>query len=77
MTKRINGHADSPSGEINWDDAKKLAIGALLAAGGAAAAYCAEIVIPELQQSGSPAVLALAAAGSVLLNLSRKWLSNY
>ena len=61
---------------MNREQWIKIGKGALIAVGGALLTYSAEFVIPALEDTGHAALLILAAAASVSINVARKWLES-
>lgn len=59
--------------ELNKEDMWKVGKGLLVAAGGAALTYIAEVVTQVDFGSWTPVVV---AGASVLVNLGRKWIAN-
>ena len=65
----------SRSGSLAKSDLEKIVTGAAVAASGALLAYCADTVIPWLQENPKFS-LVLAPMLAVMVNALRKWLSD-
>lgn len=62
----------SPNFSLNSDDAKKIAVGALMAVGGALATYMLNSVLPQLKDQGEINAT-LFVLFSTLINAARKF----
>lgn len=65
----------SKAWSFNWTDAPKILKGAAIAAGGAALPYAGQLVglVDETTVIGG----VVAAIGSTLLNMARRWMNDY